>query len=436
MVDITPFAALRFDPDKVGDLSKVIAPPYDVINPEMQAALYAKHPNNIVRVDLTKAESGEPEDAKYGRAKETLAAWMKDGVLARDDSPAFYVLAQTFTGPDGVERTRTGFFCRAKLTPFDQGPILPHERTLKGPKIDRLKLMRATHQNLSPIFCVYRDPHKDVLAVLEEAKAEKPAVVAEMDHVVNRMWRVPITDRQQKIQNALANAFFYIADGHHRYETGLAYREERHQEGAARAGGEPPAYDSILTFASAVEDPGMVIFPTHRLAHSLTHFEEQKLFQELDPFFERMESPEAVDKAQAALRELGRGGNAFLMVTKKGRTLLRAKETAPWDKVPSLPQHIALRTLDVAILHSVILEHALHISPEAQASQANLRYSKDFAEAMSAPAREESVQVAFLMNPTKIEEVLNVAESHEVMPQKSTFFYPKIPSGLVLCPLD
>jgi uncharacterized protein (DUF1015 family) len=440
VVDITPFRALRYDPSRVGDISNVIAPPYDVITPAMQDALYDKHENNIVKVDLSKPPHGEPEDSKYRIANETLASWMSEGILALDDSPAFYVLAQTFTGPDGVERTRTGFFCRAKLTPFDQGPILPHERTLKGPKIDRLKLMHATHQNLSPIFGVYRDPEKAVLAVLEEAKAADPMLRAELDHVVNRMWRISDASAQERIQNALANAHLYIADGHHRYETGLAYRDERHAEAAAQGlahpGGVPPAYDSILMFASAVEDPGMVIFPTHRLVHSLRDFDEKRMLAALDPFFEPMQSPEAPDKAHAALRELGREGNAYLMGTKTSRTLLRAKSTAPWDSVPSLPQHQALRALDVAVLHSVILEHVLGISPEAQATQANLRYSKDFVEAIQAPSKDADVQAAFLMNPTKIEEVTRVAEAHEVMPQKSTFFYPKIPSGLVLCPLD
>jgi uncharacterized protein (DUF1015 family) len=439
MVDIKPFRAVRYRADQGGDLSKVIAPPYDVITPAMQSALYERHPQNIVRVDLTRPEPGEAEDGKYARADHMLKDWLTHGVLAQDDRPAFYVLAQTFTGPDGVQRTRTGFFSRARLVRFDEGQILPHERTLKGPKIDRLKLMRATRHNLSPIFGTYKDPDQRVLAALEDAKRALPIARAEMDHVDNRMWRIDQKDRQDRIQSALAQSKLYIADGHHRYETGLAYRDERREQGRSSLPletNDAPGYESILMFASAVEDPGMVIFPTHRLVHGLPRLDEQQLFAALDPFFERTRAPDASGPAQAALREMGMRGNAYLAATKSGRYLLSAKPSAPWGSVPPLPEHRALRSLDVAILHGVILEHILQITPEAQASQANLRYSKDFTEAFLSPSKEKDVQVAFLMNPTKIEEVIEVAEAGEVMPQKSTFFYPKIPSGLVLYPLD
>jgi uncharacterized protein (DUF1015 family) len=445
MVDIAPFRAVRYVEAKVGRVAGAIAQPYDVISPALQDALYTQHPNNIVRIDLTKPEPGEPEDGRYGRASRTLADWLSKGVLAQDGEAAFYVLAQTFRGPDGVERTRTGFFSRARLTPFSEGPILPHERTLKGPKVDRLKLMRATRQNLSPIFGAYRDPSKAVLAALDAAKQGPPLVEAEMDHVVNRVWRITGAGEEQRIKDALRSERLYIADGHHRCETGLAYRDERRAEAAGRTGTPPPTsgppeqlpgYESILMFASAVDDPGMVIFPTHRLAHSLARFEEDRFLVALDPFFARSPAPESPTAAQAALREAGKSGNAFLAVTRAHRWLLTSKPNAPWQEAPSLPQHPALRSLDVAVLHGVILEHLLAISPEDQASQKNLRYSKDFAEAFGSPAKERDVEVAFLMNPTKIEEVLRVAEAGEVMPQKSTFFYPKIPSGLVLYPLD
>jgi uncharacterized protein (DUF1015 family) len=447
MVDIAPFAAVRYSADKVGRLSDVIAPPYDVISPEGQDALYARHANNIIRIDLTKAEPGEPEDGRYARANATLDAWMKSGVLAKDGAPAFYVLAQTFTGPDGVKRTRTGFFSRARLTAWDEGPILPHERTLRGPKIDRLKLMRATHYNLSPIFGTYRDPKQEVLAALEEAKKSAPIAEATMDGTENRMWRIDYVADQDRIRNALSMSKLYIADGHHRYETGIAYRDERRAEAAKHGhphgtppglGGDtlPPGFESILMFASAVEDPGMVIFPTHRLVHSLHAFDEAALWRALEPFFERTEAPANADDAKRALAEAGKRGNAYLAITKRSKNLLLAKRSAPWDSVPALPAHQALRSLDVAVLHAVVIEHALGISPEAQATQANLRYSKDAKEAFESPQKSADVEVAFLMNPTKIEEVLDVAESGQVMPQKSTFFYPKIPSGLVLYSLD
>lgn len=447
MVDIAPFAAVRYSAAKVGNISDVIAPPYDVINAELQDKLYNRHPNNIIRIDLTKAGANEHEDAKYDRAKSTLEEWLKSGVLVREDAPAFYVLEQAFTGPDGVKRLRTGFFMRALLTPWDDGPILPHERTLRGPKIDRLKLMRATHHNLSPIFGTYYDKQQRVLSALHEVKREAPIAEATMDGVDNRMWRIDFAAQHERIISALSGEKLYIADGHHRYETGLVYRDERRDE-AAKAGkptGTPPGlggwmktpgFESILMFASALDDPGMVIFPTHRLVHSLPGLDEAQLFEKLAPFFERTPAPADTNDAKRALDEAGHRGNAYLAVTKQGRHLLVAKRSAPWESVPSLPAHQTLRELDVGVLHAVVLEHVLGISPEAQATQANLRYSKDFKEAIESPNKEESVQIAFLMNPTKIEEVVRVAEAGLVMPQKSTFFYPKIPSGLVMYPLD
>lgn len=440
MVDLAPFSAVRYDADKVGRLSDVLAPPYDVISPAQQDELYARHENNIIRVDLTKSEANEAPEAKYDRANATLEAWLKSGVLAQEKVPAFYVLAQTFTGPDGVKRTRTGFFSRARLTTWDEGPILPHERTLRGPKVDRLMLMRATHHNLSPIFGAYRDPDQRVLTVLEDTKRNPPIAEATMDGVENKLWRIDQTAEQARVRDALATSKLYIADGHHRYETGLAYRDERRaqaqQFGKTHAGGAPAGYESILMFASAVEDPGMVIFPTHRLVHSLPSFDEVKMFAALEPFFERTEAPETAEEAKRALERAGHAGNAYLVITKHSRSLLVRKKAAPLEQVSALPEHPSLRELDVGVLHAVILEHVLQVSPEAQATQANLRYSKDFKEAFESPHKDASVEVAFLMNPTKIDEVLRVAEAGLVMPQKSTFFYPKIPSGLVICPLD
>lgn len=434
MVDIAPFVAIRYQEAKVGDLSKVIAPPYDVIGPEQQEQLLGQHPNNIVRVDLMKKEPGDGELEPYDRAAKLFGEWLQSGVLVVDGEPAFYVLAQTFKGPDGVERTRTGFFGRARLTPFGEGPIMPHERTLKGPKLDRLRLYRSTRTNLSPIFGMFQDPDREVLAILEAATQKVTPQVATMGGVTNRLWR--ITDRAvlEKVQASLRSRKLYIADGHHRYETGLAYRDERRQ---TRAGAEgDPGYESILMFSAAVEDPGMVVFPTHRLVHGLAGFDAEAFDQRLDRYFARRDAGGDVGLAIKALTQAGEHGNAFLMVRRSGAWILTLRPDAPLHEVEALPQHPAVRRLDVTVLHAVILEHLLGISKEAQATQQNLRYSKDNTEAFHSPQADQSVQVAFLMNPTKVAEVIEVADANEIMPQKSTFFYPKIPSGLVLYPLD
>jgi uncharacterized protein (DUF1015 family) len=439
MVDIGPFRALRYDGRQIDDLAAVLAPPYDVISPAEQERLYARHPANIVRVDLTRREPDDDELGPYRRAAETLTEWLSSGVMAADAAPAYYVLAQTFTGPDGVTRTRTGFFGKARLSRFGEGPIMPHERTLTGPKLDRLRLYRTTRTNLSPIFGMFQDPDGEILEHLQRAMQAAPTAEAQMGGVQNKLWRLEDSEAVEALRRALAPKKLYIADGHHRYETGLAYRDERRQAATGAPAGEEPGYESILMFSAAVEDPGMVVFPTHRLVFGLEPFSAGALTERLSRFFDVTPAPEGAEAAVAALARAGERGNAFLLATASGRHLLSAKADAPWDEVAALPEHPALRGLDVAVLHAVVLEHVLGISKEAQASQTNLCYSKDAREALEAPARGfdgRAIQAAFLMNPTKVGEVIAVANAGEVMPQKSTFFYPKIPSGLVLYPLD
>lgn len=431
MVDIAPFRAIRYDENKVGPIDRVIAPPYDVIAPKEQDELYAGHANNIVRIDLNRAEPGDEELSRYHRSQRIFRTWLEHNIMRRDTQPAFYVLSQTFTGPDGVERVRTGFFGCARITRFGEGPIMPHERTLTGPKLDRLRLFRATQANLSPIFGMYRDPDEKVLSVLKSAMKLQPEVTATMAGVVNRMWVLSDRGKGEEIVGALANEKIYIADGHHRYETALAYRDERRNEGAPADG----AHERVMMFVAAVEDPGMVVFPTHRLVHGVDGLDEGKLLREIDRFFDRTEAPSA-EAIVGALAAAGKHGNAYAMTTANGRWLIVAKKDAPWDEVRALPSHPDVRKLDVTILHSVVLEHLLDISKEAQATEQNLRYSKDAREAFAAPRDQPGVQVGFLMNPTKVQEVIDVSNAGEVMPQKSTFFYPKIPSGLVLYPLD
>ena len=431
MVDIAPFRAIRYDSARVS-IEKVIAPPYDVISPAQQDELYARHPNNIVRIDLNKSERGDEELSRYRRSSAIFSGWLESGVMARDAEPAFYVLSQTFKGPDGVERVRTGFFGCARLTKFGEGPIMPHERTLKGPKLDRLRLFRTTRTNLSPIFGMYRDPDERVLSVLKSAMQRSADVTATMDGVVDRMWILRDPAMVGAIVSALGSEKIYIADGHHRYETALAYRDERRAEAPGADGG----FERVMMFVAAVEDPGMVVFPTHRLVHSLGTFDEAAFLADIDRFFVRSAAPKTPEALVEALAAAGADGNAFGLISRSSRSLIVLRKDAPLAEVSVLPEHPDVRRLDVTILHSVVLEHLLSISKEAQASQQNLRYSKDAREAFAAPEKQADVQLALLMNPTRIQEVIDVSEAGEVMPQKSTFFYPKIPSGLVLYPLD
>jgi uncharacterized protein (DUF1015 family) len=443
MVDLQPFHGIRYAPDapaiRESPLEALIAPPYDVISDRDLDGYYARDPHNIVRIDLNRPEPGDAELARYTRANDFFTRWLEAGVLRRDAEAALYVLTQRFTGPDGVERVRTGFFSRARLQPFDAGVILPHERTLRGPKVDRLNLYRATRASLSPIFGAYADPQGAVRGALEAALGQSaPVATARFLGVENRLYALTDAAAVAAIVGPLADAKLYIADGHHRYETALAYRDEQraaHGRGPSDAGPE-----FVLMFASAVEDPGMVIFPTHRLVTNLASLPagaalDAELEAKLAPFFERAPLGDASPReAQAAL---GARRSSFVLKTATAATLLTLREDAPLDAVRGLPQEPALRLLDVSVLHAIVLEHLLGISAEAQATQANLRYSKDFGEAFAAPSSGvggEAVQLALLMNPTRMDEVVAVAESGAVMPQKSTFFYPKIPTGLVLYP--
>ncbi len=352
MVELSPFRAIRYASG--GDLSRVLAPPYDVIDAVEQGQLYDRDPHNIVRIDLNRAETSDHSESRYERAAEFLSRWQKEGVLTLDDRPSIYVLAQTFVGPDGVERTRTGFFSKARLVPFDEGSILPHERTLRGPKVDRLKLYRATKANLSPIFGAYRDSGGEVLGLIAAVQKELPLATAQQGKVRNHLWRVPEGPITAAISAALAQRKLYIADGHHRYETGLAYRDERR---AAESSPRPDAgYEHILMFSAAVEDPGMVIFPTHRLVHSLARFELEAVLTELRRYFEvRALGPQS-ERAQEALAA-EKKNSAFLLSTREAKHLLVLRGDAPLGAVATLPAHPALRELDVSVLHAVVLEN-------------------------------------------------------------------------------
>lgn len=433
MVDISPFRALRYHLDDGRDLSRVLAPPYDVISDALRDELYARDPHNVVRIDYGRPESGDGPGSVYERAAQWLRAWQAEGVLKEDAAPALYVLAQTFVGPDGVERTRTGFFSRARLTRFDEGPILPHERTLKGPKEDRLKLYRATRTNLSSIFGAFRDPDGAVRRGLEAARARAPLATGRMDGVTNELYGLDDEEVLRALTATFRDKKLYIADGHHRYETGLAYRDERRAE-LGRVDPDAP-YEHILMFAAAVEDPGMVIFPTHRLVHGLAAFDVAALLRRLEPFFELRPAPADPSAAFRALEDAGREGNAFILVTGTARHLLvRTPGRAPAARA-HLPAHPALQNLDVSVLHALVLELGLGIDQAAQSAQTNLRYSKSFDDALLAAGAGSGVQAVFLMNPTRMDEVIHVAESGEVMPQKSTYFMPKLPTGLVMAPL-
>jgi uncharacterized protein (DUF1015 family) len=428
MAEITPLTPLRYDLARV-ELARVVAPPYDVISPEERAELAARDPHNVVRLDLPEGEG----DAKYAHAAKLLAAWRREGVLVRDDEPAFYRYDQTFAPPGGgAKRKRRGFLGLVKLVGFGERIVLPHERTLAGPKLDRLKLFRATEASLSPGFMLYRDPARALDAPLD--RATPLAELTTPDGVHHALAKLSDKDAIASIIRGVAASQLLIADGHHRYETALTYMTETTSQGIER----PEHHYSMAFFANG-DDPDLVVFPTHRLVHSLPKADYGAMLAAVSGIFEvHSLAPNA--PAPMLLGELGASGKerpSLVACAPDGRAaLLALKNGADLAAHPVLggaPE--VLRRTDVALLHMGILEPALGVTREMQAAKTNIFYPQDAAAAL-ADLRGGKGQVLFLMNGTPVEHVRRVAEAGEVMPQKSTFFHPKVLTGLCIHTLD
>jgi uncharacterized protein (DUF1015 family) len=423
MAEIAPFRGVVYDPARAGTLDRLLAPPYDVISPPERAALAAKSPHNFVRIDLPEGEG----DGKYAHAARELQRWLVEGVLRRDQRPALYRYHQRFTS-GGREHTRKGFISRIRLRRYEERVVLPHERTLSGPKLDRLKLTRACRAHLSQVFALYSDPSQRIDAEFADLESAAPELEGGTDDgAVHRVWRMVDPGAQQRVAAALADAKVYIADGHHRYETMLAIRDELRPQ--ARSPRSSIEYGPI--FLTGMQDPGLIVLPTHRVVHGLRGFELDVFLDQLRNRFEVRElrgGPEAVREELAAA---GRKGTALALASGPRVFLLalRAGQDA------SVPGPEPVRKLDVAVLHSLVLEEMLGIDRVAQERQTNLRYVKDFARALE-EARLPETQAVFLLNPTGVAQLKAVADAGEIMPQKSTYFFPKLASGLVLNPID
>lgn len=441
MSEILPFKGVLFNPEKVGDLNKVMAPPYDVISPKLQDDLYSRHPNNIVRLEFGKTSPGDSGgNDRYSRAASFLHKWLADGELVRDERPAIYYYTQTYTLADGKKQTRKGFIALSKLQEFGKGSIHPHEKTLSGPKADRLKLMQACESNFSCIFSLYSEPELGINRTLDEAaKGMAPLIsVVDDDGIENRLWRIDEPRVTGRVSEAMRGKPLFIADGHHRYETALNYRNLMREKNRNYTGNEP--YNYVMMYFSNMDDQGMTIWPTHRVIHSLKGFDAYSFIKECKNYFDFEEfafddrsEPEArknfinrVGAAGKTATSFGlfiRGGNVYYVLTLKTKDMM---DRVFGDKIPDV-----FKGLDVTVLHSLILNRILGITQEAQEKQENLIYVKSYDEAVSA-GKKDSNQLVFILNPTRIQQVKSVAEAGLVMPQKSTYFYPKLLTGLVM----
>jgi len=427
MADIAPLWPLRYDASL---LAQVTAPPYDVIDAKMREELGRRHPHNVVHIDLPEGDG----DKKYERAQGLFTEWQEMGVLVRDEAPAYWRYAQTFVPPGGGQSiTRKGFFALVRAVPFSDRVVLPHERTLKGPKLDRIMLSRATRAALSPQFMLYSDPERSLDALLDGG--EPFAKFTTPDGIKHEIWRVTDTASIAKITDAMQSRTLLIADGHHRYETSVAISEEFEAEAKERGIPTSPRSEHRFTFALLAngDDPDLVVFPTHRLIHSLPRFDWSTLLTEAAQLFDVTSLPNGSSADTAALKSLlsSQSRQALVAVGQHGQAaLLVLRSDADLSKHPVLGKRPeVLRATAVALLHDGLIEHVLGVSPEAQAQKTNIKYLQDPTVGVEALARGEG-QVLFMMNGTPVSTVRQVAEASEVMPQKSTFFYPKVPTGL------
>ena len=438
MAEIAGFRGLLFNSSTV-NIDDVLAPPYDVIDAKGRAQLAAKEEHNCVRIILPEARAEEGADAKYAHARDLIAAWIKEKVLLRDDAPALYRYHQIFTNDALGDKpvTRRGFIAAVRLHDFEDRIIRRHERTLKGPKIDRLKLWETTSCHLSQIFTLYSDPKSVVDAYFAEAEKE-PATIdgTTEDGTRHVLWRVDDPEVIAAVTGEIADKNLYIADGHHRYETMLAFRDKLLAENPEA--GERSAARYGMMFLANMDDPGLVVLPTHRMIHSVSDFNAKALREGLSSYFSLREVPGAArctETLRSALDEATEGGTSFALVIpgSADATMLTIKQDLDLEKLGVSGSEVT-RKLDVTLLHSIVLEKILGVDRAAQEAQSCIRYIKDTQKALDQCAAGEG-QVCFFMNATPVEQVVAVSDADEVMPQKSTFFYPKIASGMVLNPI-
>jgi uncharacterized protein (DUF1015 family) len=414
MADVQPLRAVHYDVARAGALADLVAPPYDVIDGAQRAALAARSPYNVVAIDLP--EGPEP----YAHAGELYTRWQDEGVLVRDATPAMWAHEQRYLGPDGEARTRRGFFARVRVEEYGPGRIRPHERTHPGPREDRLRLTRATAANLSPIFVLYSDPDEAALASLAPAMRDPPwGEVADGDGTLHRLWRCDDAGVIARIQEALAGLELLIADGHHRYETARAYADEIGGEGEHRY---------VLACLVALEDPGLSVFPTHRLVNGLDAARRAALGAAIARDFsaEPVARDELAPPPGGGPLELG-----YLDAARSQR--LRLRDQAIADRaLAQMPP--AYRRLDAGVLESLLLKGALGLSDDDISHLHGLGYARDSAEAQAA-IDSGRYEAAFLLRPTPVELVREVAAAGVNMPPKSTFFFPKLLTGLLFNPL-
>jgi len=430
MAIITPFQAWRYNPAQVA-LNNVVTQPYDKITSEMQDHYYQAEAHNLVRIILGRHYSADSENNNvYARAAASFREWRQSGILRQDSTPSFYSYSQTFAIPGtSTSAERRGLIALGRLEDYSAGIVFRHELTHSGPKVDRLNLLRATRAHFGQIFMLY-DGNGETDRLLQSPAAPDIEVTDEYG-VIHRVWRIAEPSIISQAASQFSGKKLIIADGHHRYETALNYRNERR---ASSPGELNPAYDWVMMTLVDMSNPGLVILPTHRVVHSLASFSEDNLLTGARRFFTVEEIPRLnAAKPASVLQDRGRAGTALLAVTTERTFLMHSPKALGTNVFAGLSPR--QQSLDVVQLHKCILEGVLNISEEAIRNLQNVAYCRETSEAL-AQVQSGKAQAAFLMNPVRIDQMRRVAFAGEVMPQKSTDFYPKMLSGLTIYGLE
>ncbi len=416
MPELKPFKGIRYNPEQIENLTDVICQPYDQISNKMERAYKNKSPYNFVRLVLTKYAEGHDRQREYRDAKKSLDQWVKDGIFVQDSTPSIYPYWQEFTLNDKTY-VRKGFVCLVRLEELGKGNILPHEKTLSKPKADRLNLLRITHRDLEPVFLLYTDAENRVNELIQKKCKEEPLAEVEDElKVVHKLWCIDDAKTVEHVIDALKDAIFVIADGHHRYETAYNYSNE------IKTDADHPANFKMITLVN-IEDPGLVILPTHRLVKDVPDFSLVPFLEKTEKYFEIKKT----DRDHITEHLAKEQTHAFGFLSTQTAYILKLKDKKAM-KAKLADRSTAYQDLDVAILHTLLIEDVLGITSETL--EDHVRYERVVRTAIRRVDSGE-FQFCFVMNPTRPEQVKEIAENKERMPQKSTDFFPKLISGLV-----
>ena len=432
MAKIIPFHGMRYSDNK--DLSKVTTPPYDIISKDEQDAFYKLDEHSVIRLEYGKEYDDDTEtNNRYTRTAADLKAWIDEQILRFEEKPAIYLYEEIFTLPGGETKSFKGFITLVELAEFAKKIVLPHEETLSKAKTDRFNLMSTTHANFSQIYCLYMDPEKTITNKIAEISA-KPADISftANDGIIQNLWIVTDEKTIEEVSRGFADKQLFIADGHHRYETALNFRNKMREENPGYS--DDDLFNYVMMMLVEMDDPGLVVLPTHRMVKNLEHFDENEVISALDGVFSAEKiavGDDAAKEMEKALDALKDSEKAFAFYTGKNYFYLLTLIDKGAMKKQIADKSDAWLGLDVSILHTLILGNVFGIDMENMANQKNLVYTR-YADEAVAEVKKGEYQCSFLLNATKVHEIKDVSLANEKMPQKSTYFYPKLITGLVM----